>query len=64
MPAPIEPLHPNAAELWRRLRNDLELQAMRASFGDLIPTNDEIVAADERPGYAWQPLSKRACRGP
>ena len=54
----IAPLHPNAAELWQRLGNDSVLRAMRASFRDVIPTDDGIAAASERPGDAWQPLSK------
>jgi hypothetical protein len=58
LPGVIAPLHPNAAELWQRHRGDTELQAMRATFPALIPTDKEIVAAGDRPGDAWQPLSK------
>ena len=54
----IAHLHPDAAELWQRLRDNPELQAMRASLHGLIPTDEEIAAAGERPGDAWQPLSK------
>jgi hypothetical protein len=52
----IARLHPDTARLWQRLRDDPELQERRASFHDLVPSDEAIAAAGDRPGDAWLPL--------